>query len=166
MRKVLRIGSKRKPKTTKQEKALSCDLNTRVEMIQALIPIGLMAVAEQLKEEVKQLTGERYSRQGGLPGHHRWGSQPRSIYLSDQKMRIDVTRVRNSVKNEEVPFNTCPRHYKVLGKPMRGFSGGFYWVFHVATMNRALKRSQRLSGCPARRYPVGLSRPPQKTRES
>ena len=107
MRKVLRIGSKRKPKTTKQEKALSCDLNTRVEMIQALIPIGLMAVAEQLKEEVKHLTGERYSRQGGLPGHHRWGSQPRSIYLSDQKMRIDVTRVRNSVKNEEVPLNTC-----------------------------------------------------------
>jgi hypothetical protein len=45
-----------------------------------------MAVAEQLEEEVKQLTGERYSRQGGLPGHHRWGSQPRSIYLSDQKM--------------------------------------------------------------------------------
>ncbi len=78
MRKVLRIGSKRNPKPSKQEKALGGDLNTRVEMIQALIPIGLMAVAEQLKEEVKQLTGERYSRQGGLPGHHRWGSQPRS----------------------------------------------------------------------------------------
>jgi putative transposase len=107
MRKVLRIGSKRKPKPTKQEKSLSSDLNTRIEMIQALIPIGLMAVAEQLEEEVKQLAGERYSRQSGLPGHHRWGSQPRSIYLSDQKMHIDVTRVRNSVKNEEVPLHTC-----------------------------------------------------------
>ncbi len=95
MRKVLRIGSKRNPKPTKQEKALSGDLNTRVEMIQALIPIGLMAVAEQLEEEVKQLTVERYSRQGGLPGHHRWGSQPGSIYLSDQKMHIDLTRVCN-----------------------------------------------------------------------
>ena len=107
MRKVLRIGSKRKPKPTKREKSFSSDLNTRIEMIQALIPIGLMAVAEQLEQEVKHLTGERYSRQGGLPGHHRWGSQPRSIYLSDQKMRIDVSRVRNSLKNEEVPLYTC-----------------------------------------------------------
>jgi len=106
MRKVLRIGPKRKSKPTNQEEALSSDLNTRVEMIQALIPIGLMAVAEQLEEEVKQLAGERYSRQGGLPGHHRWGSQPKPIYLSDQKMRIGVTRVRNSLKNEEVPLHT------------------------------------------------------------
>jgi transposase-like protein len=107
MRKVLRIGSERKSNATKQEKALNAELNTKVEMIQALIPIGLMAVAEELEEEVKQLTGERYSRQGGLAGHHRWGSQPRSIYLSDHKMRIDVTRVRNSLKNEEVPLDTC-----------------------------------------------------------
>ena len=107
MRKVLRIGSKRKPKPTKYKKVLTSDVNTRVEMIQALIPIGLMAVAEQLEEEVKQLAGQRYSRKGGLPGHHRWGSQPRSIYLSDQKMHIDVSRVRNSVKNEEVCLHTC-----------------------------------------------------------
>ena len=103
MRKVLRIGSKRKSKSKKQEKALTGDLNTRIEMIQALIPIVLMAVEEQLKEEIVSLAGERYSRQGGLPGHHRWGSQPKSIYLSDQKMRIDVPRVRNSLRNEEVP---------------------------------------------------------------
>jgi len=31
MRRVLRIGSKRKAKSTKQEKALSGDLNTRIE---------------------------------------------------------------------------------------------------------------------------------------
>jgi transposase-like protein len=119
MRKVLRIGSERKSKTTKQEDALSAGLNTKIEMIQALIPIGLMAVAEELEEEVKQLTGERYSRQGGLAGHHRWGSQPRSIYLSDHKMRIDVTRVRNSLKNEEVPLDTC----QALQRPRQADEG-------------------------------------------
>ena len=106
MRKLLRIGSERKPKTTTQEDTLSAELNTRIEMIQALIPLGLMAVAEQLEEEVKELAGERYSRQGGLPGHHRWGSQRKPIYLSDQKMHLDVTRVRNSLKNEEVALHT------------------------------------------------------------
>ena len=106
MRKVIRIAGKGKSKSKKQEKALNGDLNTRIEMIQALIPIGLMAVEEQLKEEIVSLAGERYSRQGGLPGHHRWGSQPSSIYLSDQKMRIDVPRVRNSLRNEEVPLRS------------------------------------------------------------
>jgi len=119
MRKVLRIGSERKHKTNKQETALSAELNTRVEMIQALIPIGLMAVAEQLEEEVKELAGDRYSRQGGRAGHYRWGTQPRSIYLSDHKMRIDVTRVRNSVKNEEVPLDTC----QALQRPRQADEG-------------------------------------------
>ena len=107
MRKVLRIGSKRKSKSKTPEKVTPEEFNTKMEMIQALIPIGLMAVAEQLEEEVVRLAGERYSRQGGLPGHYRWGSQPTSIYLSEQKVRIGVTRVRNSLKNEEVPLETC-----------------------------------------------------------
>ena len=107
MKKLLRIGSERKSKTTKQEDVLNAEPDTRVEMIQTLIPIGLMAVAEELEEEVKELTGKRYSRQGGLAGHHRWGSQPRSIYLANQKLRIDVSRVRNSLRNEEVPLRTC-----------------------------------------------------------
>ena len=107
MRKVIRIESKRKPKSKTQQKAFTGNLNTRIEMIQALIPIALMAVSEQLEEEVVSLAGERYRRHGGLPGHYRWGSQPTSIYLSDQKIRIDATRVRNSLKKEEVPLQTC-----------------------------------------------------------
>jgi putative transposase len=107
MRKVIRIGSKRKSKSTTQQKAFTGNLNTRIEMIQALIPIALMAVAEQLEEEVMSLAGERYSHHGGLQGHYRWGSQPTSIYLSDQKIRIDASRVRNSLKKEEVPLQTC-----------------------------------------------------------
>ena len=107
MKKVIRIGSKRKSKSIMQQKGSSASINTRMEMIQALIPIGLMAVAEQLEEEVESLAGKKYSRHGGRPGYHRWGSQPTSIYLSDQKIRIDATRIRNSLKNEEVPLLTC-----------------------------------------------------------
>ena len=36
--------------------------DTRVELIQALIPIGLEAVKDVLQQEVCQLAGERYSR--------------------------------------------------------------------------------------------------------
>ena len=101
-KKIIRIGSKGKPKLTKRERLLSGDTQTKVELIQALIPLGLMAVSEQLEEEVRDLAGERYSRTGGQPGHCRWGSQPGSVYLSDQKVGIFVPRVRNVVKKEEV----------------------------------------------------------------
>ena len=62
MRKVLRIGSEKKAKTTKQENALSAELNTKIEMIQAPIPIGLMAVAEQLERR-----GQRAGRRAIQP---------------------------------------------------------------------------------------------------
>ena len=43
-------------------------VDTTVALIQALIPLGLTAVAEALKAEVTALAGERYRRTGGLLG--------------------------------------------------------------------------------------------------
>ena len=37
-------------------------LDTRIALIQALIPLGLDAVAEELQSEVTRLAGDRYSR--------------------------------------------------------------------------------------------------------
>ena len=37
-------------------------LDTRIALIQALIPLGLDAVAEELQREVTRLAGDRYSR--------------------------------------------------------------------------------------------------------
>ena len=37
-------------------------LDARVELIQQLIPLGLMHVAEELQKEVRSLAGERYER--------------------------------------------------------------------------------------------------------
>jgi len=82
MKKVIRIGSKRKPKVSAQELALTNNLKSKVELIQALIPIGLSAVAEELKHQVQQLAGIKHGRQGGLPGHYRWGGESRGIDLS------------------------------------------------------------------------------------
>ena len=91
------------------------ELDTRVELIQALIPIGLEAVNELLQKEVCQLAGERYSRQGGLPYHARWGGQRGSIYLADQKVAIAVPRVRDTERGQEVPLSA----YQALQDPRR-----------------------------------------------
>ncbi len=50
------------------------ELDSRLALIQELIPIGLMHVEDELKKEVIELAGERYKR-NGFPGHDRWGRQ-------------------------------------------------------------------------------------------
>ena len=77
-------------------------LDTRIALIQALIPLGLDAVAEELQSEVSRLAGDRYSRKEQQNPNRRWGSQQGSVYLSDQKVPICVPRVRNVEMDEEV----------------------------------------------------------------
>ena len=64
---------------------LLADLDARVEAIQLLIPLGLQAVAEELDRAVVELAGARYQRKDSEQPHRRWGSQPGSVYLGDQK---------------------------------------------------------------------------------
>ncbi|MFQ5865354.1 MAG: hypothetical protein ACE5IW_09020 [bacterium] len=72
------------------------NIETRVALIQALIPIGLQYVNELLQQEVESLVGPRYGRHKGAERrHYRWGRQRGSVYLGDQKVAVNVPRVRN-----------------------------------------------------------------------
>jgi transposase-like protein len=75
-------------------------------MIQALIPLGLRAVEEALQAEVAALAGPRYAHHDPRPEVVRWGKQPGSIYLADQKLPITVPRVRDRRAQQEVPLAT------------------------------------------------------------
>lgn len=82
------------------------DGSAMLAMIQALIPLGLHAVAELLRQEVTALAGRRYAHDDEHPHLARWGSQPGSIYLADQKLPIQVPRVRDRAAGHEVPLAT------------------------------------------------------------
>jgi len=77
------------------------DIDVKVDMIQALIPLGLEAVNENLQKEVIKLAGRRHERG---KENTRWGGQGGSVYLADQKVPITVPRVRNKLHNTEVPL--------------------------------------------------------------
>ena len=77
-----------------------------LSMIQALIPLGLQAVEAALQAEVTALAGVRYAHADGHAGVARWGSQPGSIYLADQKLPITVPRVRDVRAGTEIPLAT------------------------------------------------------------
>ena len=89
------------------------DLDAKLALIQDLIPLGLLAVAEELKREVIALAGKRYSRTGGLPGIVRWSQQRGSVFLADQKVAVTYRRLRDRAQNREVPLQT----YQGLQKP-------------------------------------------------
>ncbi len=77
---------------------------SKAMMIQMLIPIGLKAVEEMLQEEVTKLTGDRYSHSD--TENKRWGSNPGSVYLGEEKVGIKVPRVRNTTTGSEVPLDS------------------------------------------------------------
>lgn len=79
-------------------------MNSRVAMIQMLIPFAINAVKEELLGEVDSLVGRRYSRE--QPGIKRWGSNPGSVYLGNQKVSLSVPRVRDVLAGCEVPLST------------------------------------------------------------
>lgn len=90
------------------------NIDTRVALVQALIPIGLQYVTELLQDEVEQLAGVRYSRQKGpARGNYRWGQQSGSVYLGEQKVPLEVPRVRNLTTDKEVTLDS----YKKLQSP-------------------------------------------------
>lgn len=96
---------------TAEEGAVTVD--TRVLMIQSLIPIVLERVAELLAADVVAIAGARYARTDHAPQCVRWGRQQGSIYLGDQKVPIAVPRVRDRVANTEMPLPS----YQALQAP-------------------------------------------------
>jgi transposase-like protein len=114
------------PKYQAAQHAMALDDGTlttpsALAMIQALIPLGLKAVEQALVAEVIALAGPRYQRGDAHPDVVRWGKQPGSIYLADQKLAITVPRVRDRAAAREVPLAT----YTALQTPRANDVGLF-----------------------------------------
>jgi transposase-like protein len=99
-----RINAKAEQSIRELERDMSFE--SRMLMIQQLIPLGLQAVAMELQQEVTNLVGPRYSRNGELK---RWGENPGSVYLGDQKVETQVPRVRNLKTKTEVQLKAYER---------------------------------------------------------
>lgn len=107
MKRIVRI--ERQDKRRDGRASTPEEIDSTVALIQALIPLGLHAVGEALEAEVVALAGARYRRTDGHPGVVRWGQQPGSVYLADQKLPVPVPRVRDRVANREIPLITYAR---------------------------------------------------------
>jgi putative transposase len=80
------------------------ELDSKVELILQLIPLGLMHVREVLEEEVKLLAGEKHVRKGVTEAGRRHGTNPGSVRIDGQRIGIEVPRVRGD--RGEIPLRT------------------------------------------------------------
>jgi putative transposase len=139
MKKIVQINRKSKVRRAKPVEVMKLrdygvlDVDSRIAMIQELIPIGLMYVADELQREVEELTGKRYKRDG-IPGYDRWSKQQGSVYIQDQRIPILIQRVRDTRNNKEVPLASYNKFQhpttmideKLLRRILHGLSCGNY----------------------------------------
>jgi transposase-like protein len=71
-------------------------VDTKVALIQQLIPLGLMHVQETLEAEVEELAGMRHARKTNGEAGSRYGSNPGSVRIGGQRLRVRVPRVRGA----------------------------------------------------------------------
>lgn len=84
---ALRMDAQGKTQTAYQPTLPTGDvLDTRIAVIQTLIPLGLQAAEEVLQQEVQTLDGPRYAREDKAPHLVRWGGRralgPRPLRVS------------------------------------------------------------------------------------
>jgi len=139
MKKILQLRGKGKVRQAKAVEAAdlqgygAMELDIRLALIQELIPIGLMHVKDELQNEVRELAGRRYRREG-MAGHDRWGKQQGSIYIQDQRIPLMVPRVRDTKHNREVSLRTyeqlqssgAPANERLLKRILHGLSCSRY----------------------------------------
>ena len=92
-----------KPNTISLQDIAAKQVDVRLELIRALIPLGLSHVAAELEQEVVSLAGELHSRKTGEDSPRRHGSNPGSVKLAGQTVPIRVPRLRNH--DGEVPLS-------------------------------------------------------------
>ena len=93
-----------KPDVISHQDIAAMQVDARLELIRALIPIGLAHVAAELEQEVASLAGVRHSRKADQDIPRRHGTNPGSVKLAGQTIPIRVPRLRTG--DGEVPL-TC-----------------------------------------------------------
>lgn len=84
-------------------------LSAKVEVIQGLISLGLMHVAEELNDEVERVLGPCWDRSQRVEGYIRAGSNPGTVILGGVKVPVHVPRIRDRKKNCEVGLESYQR---------------------------------------------------------
>jgi transposase-like protein len=91
--------ARRKDVAENKFEGLNGPIETQHMLISALLPQNVKAFLDQCEREVDELCGQRY-RHSIERNNHRWGSSPGSIILANQRVAVEVPRVREKDGSE------------------------------------------------------------------
>jgi hypothetical protein len=82
-------------------------LDLKLSILEQHLSICQLVVNQIMEEEVKSLSGERYSHDKPHDGRFdRWGFNPGSVNIGGKKLKVDVPRVRDEETGEFRPLDT------------------------------------------------------------
>ena len=76
----------------------------RIKLIKRLVPLGLMAVGLELEREIESILEGAGDNSGPFAGARRFGSNPGSVVLGNQKVPVRVPRIRGDAG--EIPLQS------------------------------------------------------------
>ena len=86
-------------------------VDIKISLLQNHLSICQIMINELLEEEVTQKAGARYSREKPNDGRYsRWGFNPGSVRIGDQKLKVDVPRIYDNEQDK----NTMLDRYEDL----------------------------------------------------
>lgn len=87
-------------KTKSINDLLESNVATKLALLQNQFEISMILINDILNDEVRQYAGERYNRKKPYNGrYNRWGTNPGSVWLGEEKVRIDVPRIHDNESN-------------------------------------------------------------------
>ena len=105
------------------------EVETKVELIRSLIPLGVMHIEELLDEEVTALAGERYARKDPSVGGRRHGSNPGTVGLAGQRVHAWAETLDLTPRSDDLPRGW-------LVRPVVHVGGGRSWPGRLLTHRR------------------------------
>ena len=86
---------------------ISSPIDVKLYLLDHYAELARMLSREILDEEVAYLTGRRYSRTRPFGGrYHRWGTNPGSVRLGQERVPIEVPRIRDRIDEKEKPLES------------------------------------------------------------
>jgi len=82
-------------------------LDMKLQLVQHHAQMAYLLAQEIMEDETASLTGQKYHRDKPLGGRYsRWGSNPGSIRIDEQRIPIQVPRVRDVEASQERPLES------------------------------------------------------------
>ena len=130
MSRVLRAVRKRKKvrrlgavDIIRREAYADLELDAKVELIRALVPLGLLHVQELLDQEVTALAGARYARKDESVEGRRHGSNPGTVGLAGQRVPMRGDRAVDDLLLRRVLYGISCRNYEAAAEAIPGAIG-------------------------------------------